>query len=372
MSELVRAAVLEEPGKFAVRAFPRPHIEEDALLLRIEMVGLCGSDRHMYLGHSNMEWPALPGHELVGVVEEIGPLANSTMIVMGGPIEVGDQVVVVPSSKPCYKCFYCRQAPGRPNLCPNRVVYGFRNCATPPYLVGGYAEYMYVSGNSWVYKVNDMPAELAFLADPAATATRAVDRAFGTMPNLGESYGLARSVVVQGAGPIGLLTIANLAFTGADPIIAIDSVPARLEIAKGMGATEVLDLRTKDRAQRLQRVRELTEGVGADVVIEAAGVPVAFAEALDLVRRGGKVIEVGHYTDPGAVEIHPFTVCNKDVEILGSWAYPQIQFKEALNFLKRCDKPLRSLVTHTLNLDEVEKGMQLCESPDTVKVVFQP
>jgi len=253
-------------------------------------------------------------------------------------------------------------------------VHGFRNCETPPHLFGGYAEYLYVDGNSWVYRLDeDFPSELAVFADPLSTALRAVEKALPPgLPNLGEGYGVGKRVVVIGVGPIGLLAVAVLRETGAGTIIATDVSDSRLEMARVMGANMTLNVRTMSPQERKEAVLAATEGVGADVVLECAGVPEAFVESLALVRRGGKVVEVGHYTDPGAVLIHPFQICNKDLDIHGCWAYPQIQFKEALLFLKRTKAPLTSLISHRLPLREAERGLQMLGTEGVLKVVIAP
>jgi L-iditol 2-dehydrogenase len=119
-------------------------------------------------------------------------------------------------------------------------------------------------------------------------------------------------------------------------------------------------------------VREATGGLGPDVVFEAAGVPAAFREALDAVRRGGKVIELGHYSDPGGVEIRPHLVCQKDVDILGCWSYPPIQFRAGLSFLTNARAPILDLFTHLLPLDRVEEGIRMTGGEGVLKVAVRP
>ena len=135
----------------------------------------------------------------------------------------------------------------------------------------------------------------------------------------GQDYGIGNSVAVLGCGPIGLLVIAVLRSTGAGTIIATDIVDSRLDMAKNMGQMSSSMLVETSPEQRLEQVQDLTNGAGADIVIECAGLPSVFAEAIDLVRRGGKVIEVGHYTDSGSVSVRPHQICNKDLDICGVW-----------------------------------------------------
>ena len=180
-----------------------------------------------------------------------------------------------------------------------------------------------------------------------------------------------KSVLVLGAGPIGQLVIAVLSHIGTDLIIASDLSQSRLEMAGHMGAHHVVGAEGP-LEERLDTVQNLTGGIGPDIVIETAGVPVVFKESLDFVRRGGIVVEVGHFTDPGAVDIHPNVVCFKDLDIRGMWAYPAMQFKTALSFLKNSRAPLDRFITHRLPLEETEKGIELTGSEGSMKVVVEP
>jgi len=176
--------------------------------------------------------------------------------------------------------------------------------------------------------------------------------------------------MVLGAGPIGLMVILALRFSGAKFIIVQDLIESRLEMAKRLGAD--LTIRAQDPLEkRLQEVQAVTDGVGADLVIEAAGVPLAFKESLAFVRRGGKVVEVGHYTDPGSTEINPWVICNKDVDIHGSWAYPAIIFKDALAVLAKTPFPVEEVVTHKVSLADLPKGMELLGKEGVGKVILK-
>jgi len=372
MSE-VRAAVMAGPGDVRVRAFSRPVADAESMLIRMDRVGICGTDKHMYLGHMQLNFPVIPGHEFVGTAVEVGGRANEAMTVVGGPVQVGDRVTVTPSSRGCGRCHNCVHFPHKPYLCPHRTIYGFANCEKAPHLFGGFSEYVYIHPRSWVFKVPEgMPLPLAAMTEPAAVATRAVERAYGPgVPFLGEGYGIGKSALVIGAGPIGLLIIAVLKHTGAGTVIASDLSEGRLKMAQRMGADLVINPKGMDGVERARVVREAT-GVGPDVVFEAAGVPGAFRDALDAVRRGGKVIELGHYSDPGGVEVRPHLICQKDVDVLGCWSYPPIQFKTGLSFLMNTRTPLLELVTQTLPLDRIEEGIRVTGEEGVLKVAIEP
>ena len=370
----VQAAVMLQPGQIEIREFDKPTPADDSLLLQVDKVGICGSDKHMYLGHTALKFPVIPGHEVVGTVSEIGKNANQVMNVMGGPIKAGDRITVVPGSKNCGRCYYCLHVPGRPTLCSGRTIYGFSNSETPPYLNGEFSEYTYIHGNSWVYKIpKDIPEEISVLTEPVAVATRAAERACAPgLPQVGDGYSIGSSVAVLGCGPIGLLVIAVLRDSGAGTIIATDLVDSRLEMAEQMGADVVINVGNTTPEERVEQIQSLTNGVGVDIAIECAGIPAVFSEALDVVRRGGKVIEVGHYTDSGETQVRPHQICNKDLDVCGVWAYPQIQFQTALDFLQRTRAPLHKLITHHLPLNQLEIGIDMLGKEGVYKVVIEP
>jgi L-iditol 2-dehydrogenase len=176
----------------------------------------------------------------------------------------------------------------------------------------------------------------------------------------------------MGVGPIGLFAVASLRNMGAGEIVSIDMSEERLEFSKRFGATKSVNLSKLSREERKDQVLAWTDDVGLDVVIEAAGVPAAFEEGLHMVRRGGKLVEVGHYGDPGGVEIRPHVVCNKDVDILGSWAYPQVQFEGALDMLSRTPLPIDDIITHRMPLSQVQAGIEITGTGDCLKVMLTP
>ncbi len=370
-----RGWVMVEPGKIELQEFDLPKIGDDSALLKIEACGVCGSDKHAYNGHiRTAPFPMIPGHEFIGTIAEIGPSANDKMAVIGGgPLKEGERVAITPSSLPCGRCWYCQHMPHRPSFCISRTIYGFNSTKNPPSIWGGFADYVYLHSKTWAFKVpEDMSMERAVQVEPMATGLRAMERAHSPgEPFVAHGYGVGSSAMVLGSGPIGLMIIVALRASGADLIIAQDLLQSRLEMAKRMGADVIIDGKLPFE-QRLQQVQEITDGIGPDVVIEAAGAPIAFQESLGFVRRGGKLVEVGHYTDPGATEIHPWMICFKDVDIHGSWAYPPIIFEDALALLSRTPLPVDEIVTHKLSLEQLPRAIELVGGEGVGKVVVQP
>jgi len=364
-----------EPGRVVMEEFAIPKVAEDCALLKVEACGICGTDKHVYLGHSpTASFPFIAGHEIIGTIVAMGSKANDSMAVFGGALEVGDWVSVPPGPMTCGRCYYCLHMPHRPTFCTARnILYGFTSTKKPPGLWGGFSEYVYLLNKTNIFKLpKDMPMKRAVLIEPVASGLRAVERAYSPgEPFMSHGYGVGRSIMVLGTGPIGLMVIASLRYSGAGLIIAQDLLSSRLDMAKRMGADLLID-GNLPLEERLKQVREATDGVGPDVVLETAGAPVAFREALDFARRGGKLIEVGNFTDNGATDIHPFYICYKDLDIHGSWGYPALIFRDAISLLERIPLPVEEVVTHTLPLEEFPKGLELMGSEGVGKVVITP
>jgi len=376
---MVKATVLEDVRKLSVHDYPLPSVKSSELLIRMELCGVCGTDIHIYEGRMNVPFPIILGHEFVGRIEAIGERAKA-LEVKGQPLVEEDLITVVPGTNAfCRTCFFCRFMPHKPNLCYNRRVMGVNiSCRDPPHLKGGWAEHIHVDAEHWwVYKVpEEVPAEVAVLTEPMAVATRALEKAFSPgLPTFGEGYGIGDNVLIQGVGPIGLLTVAAARIAGAGKIIVIDTVDDRLRMAESLGADDLIGMKTFDSAlKRVAEVRRLTGGLGADIVVECAGVPSAFSEGIAMTRRGGKFIEVGHYTDQGGIEVNPQTICSKDIDIHGSWAYPPTQFDTALQTLRRVMEslPVAKMVTHRFKVVEAEKAIQTIRSRTGIKMVIAP
>jgi len=369
---------LENVGKLRVVEYPEPDVQLNGFLMQMEICGVCGTDIHLYDGKMKVPHPVILGHEFVGVIEEIGDQARGHEV-RGQPLEEGDRVVVVPgTNRFCGNCYFCNFMPHKPTLCTGRKVMGVNTTsAEPPHLLGGWAEKIYVDAEHfWVYKVPDeVPPEVAVLSEPMAVSSRAFERSVAPgLPTYGEGFGAGGSIVVQGAGAIGLLAVATAALSGAGKIISVDMVDERLEMAMKLGADYVIDMKQfKTADERVAKVNGLTGGMGADVVIECVGVPAAVPEGIDMTRRGGKFVEVGHYTDPGPAVINPHIICFKDMDILGSWAYPPTQFATSLDlmWLSMERLPLHEVVTHKYKVKDAQKAIEAVKARKGIKSVIQ-
>lgn len=371
---MAKAMVMDAPQKLTMGEFPERPLRDGEMLLRVLMTGVCGTDKHLFLGHGAWNFPLIPGHEIVGEVVEVTDGAFDAITVFGGELKIGQRVVLVPSSAPCGRCFYCLNYPHRTTLCSKRFVYGFRRCDEPPHLFGGFAEFIRVQPRSFLFVVpEDLPDERAVLTEPMAVAMRAVERALAPgIPLIGEGLGIGRTALVIGVGPIGLLVVATLKGMGVHSIIAADTMAMRLEVAQKLGATETVSVHPDGMDATIQKIRDLTDGEGADVVFECAGVPTAFLMALESVCRGGTVIEVGHFTDSGTIALAPHLICRKDLDVRGVWAYPWWQFRDALRFLHTTALPLETLITHRLFLSQVSDALSGRLGQEAIKSVVVP
>lgn len=370
-SELV---VLTDEGDLERRTVPVPEVEADQVLVRVELSGVCGSDVHMWQHGLDLDYPVVPGHEFVGIVEEVGPEVSVDSA--RRPIEVGDAVTVVPGIS-CGDCWYCDNMPTRPLTCNTRDVHGFRNVDQEPRLHGGMSQYVLLEDRAHYFTIpNELDSNLGALVEPLAVATRAIERASPPgIPHAREGLGLGQSVAVQGVGPIGLLSVAAAATVGAGQIIAVDMIDERLDLAREFGATDVVDLRKYDGDDFIEGIAERTpSGDGPDVTVEAVGHPTAFEQAVKIPHNGGTVVEVGHYFSAGPSEIDPSEIIHRQLDVYGSLAYPPSQFDTAISVLQRTrDRfPYADLMNYEVGLDAAIDAFETQASGDAYRATIHP
>lgn len=381
--QTVRAATLVAPRELEVREYPRPRVKDGGLLLRMRMSGICGTDKHSYQGYLRqysgsgaprvLPLPVIPGHENVGIVEELDP-CDGFRDFYGNQLCVGDRVVVAANIS-CGHCYYCRH--GFPYYyCVHTIDYGNNlGAADPPHLFGGWAEYMYVLPNSYLFKVpDDLPDEIAVLTELMAL-TSSLDKAkqFSAVSNEGFRFG--DTMVIQGAGPVGICHIAKARMLGAGNIIVMDHSGYRLEMAKKMGADVCIDLRSSNRQERVAAVKDATCGRGADVVVECAGTPEAVSEGFEFVRLGGVYIELGNFVDVGPSLFNPHRdICSKNIRLLGVGGEELTAYGTSLQQLKRyrSSMPLAEIVSHEFALEDAMKALEVAMSDKSLKVVIKP
>jgi len=355
----VKAAVIPRRGEIEKGSFPKPILGEEDLLVKVEMCGICGSDLHIFHGDWGEPYPLIPGHEFVGIVAEIGKNASQKH-----GVNLGDKVAVE-MILPCGTCTWCRE--GYYNLCVKDKEEGRQygcniSSSREPHLFGGWSEYLYVPSDALVHKIPDhVPWRRAVLIEPMAVAVRAVNL---TPPKLGDS------VVVVGAGPIGLLTTTAAKTAGAGSVILIGTREERLALGKELGADVTIDFRKEDAKAKLH---ELTGGKGANVVFETAGTPQAQKDSLDYARAGGTVNYIG-LTGNKRVPIETdkqmtFKELTLQTSFLSAWAY-----QGAIDIIANGKFPVEKIITHEFSLDQVEKAIQCASNREekAIKVILIP
>ena len=364
MPQTFRAAVMAAPhAPIEVREFPEPALEPGAALLRTMYSEVCGTDVHLHQGKlAGVPYPIIPGHVSIGTVAKSRGALRS---VSGEVIRDGDVVTFLDVHETCNHCYHCLVA-GQPNRCPSRRVYGITYSANDG-LLGGWSEALWMKPGVKMLHIPNGLAPETFIGGGygLVTALHAIDLA---------QLRLGESVAVLGVGPVGQSAVALAALSGAGEIVGFDAVPDRLAYAKRMGATSTVSLDTP-RAERLSAVRAATGGRGVDAVIECSGHPDAVSEALDIVRDGGRVVVCGHYTDNGAVEIHPHWQINrKHVELRGCWGSRYEHFHRAVEIASRFgDKvPWREMVGGRYDLTHVADGLRAVETRSAVKAIVVP
>jgi L-iditol 2-dehydrogenase len=345
----------------------------------MEMSGICGTDKHTFQGYitqyggRKLEFPIIQGHENVGTIAAIGGDGKYTDF-EGIPLEIGDRVVVG-ANVSCGRCYYCtHDFPYY--FCEKTTDYGNNLSArNPPHLFGGWSQYIYIVPGSFLVKVpDDLPSEVAVLTEIFAVSV-GLDRAkqMSAFPN--ESFRFDDTVLVLGVGPLGMCFLMKARMLGAGTIIAVDISEYRLNFARRLGADVAINAGSTSTAERLQIVRDLTHGRGADVAIECAGVPQAVPEALDLLRVGGLLVEAGNFSDLGGVTLNPHRqICAKNARILGVGGEEPAAYGPGMRQMARYMKhyPLREFVTHRFGLRDVEAAMRKSMGPEALKVVLQP
>ena len=320
----IRVSTFAGPGaKPVIHSVPWPKIPKKAALIQIGACGVCGTDLHILKGHwpRELPWPFTLGHELGGVIVEAGSEFKEDF--MSKPLRVGSRVMI-PPLMPCGRCYYCIHYPESANKCLTPVYYGrYLGFDKPPHLWGGFAEYVYVDlealPGTKIYKLpDDMPLRLGALAEPLTSCIRAFNRAVRV-----GGFKWGDTVVIQGSGPIGILAVAAAQEMGAGRVLCVGAPEQpRLELARKFGAEATVDIERYQTADaRIARVRELVGGFGADLVMDCSGHPSAGSEGIEFLRDGGTYVEMGQFTDAGAITTSWHRICAKDINVLGSWAF---------------------------------------------------
>ncbi|MEZ4364231.1 MAG: zinc-binding dehydrogenase [Kofleriaceae bacterium] len=361
----ILAAVMPAPRvPIELRELAEPELAAGSALLRTAFSEVCGTDVHLWHGRlSGVPYPIIPGHVTTGTLDKVrGPLRG----VDGAPLCEGDRVAFFDVHRTCGRCLACT-AHRTPTRCPARRVYGITDSVADG-LFGGWAQKVYLEPGVVVAKLPDRVSFEAYIGGGCGllTSIHIIERS---------RLSLGDVVVVQGAGAVGLSAAALARKAGAGRVIVIGAPADRLALAVQMGADATIDLATTTVEERRARVLELTGGLGADVVIEAAGSARAFEEGVHFARNGGAYVIAGHYTNVGDSSINAHEHINrKHLEIRGCWGSEVGHFVRMLGALDRYrdEIPWQRLGARTYGLSGLNDALREAEALAVPKALVDP
>jgi L-iditol 2-dehydrogenase len=361
-----RVAMLTAAKHFEVKEFPIPEVGDDEILVKVEGCGVCGTDVHEWKGDPFGFIPLVLGHEGTGQIVKLGK--NIKMDSQGKPIQVGDKLVT--SVICCEHCHNCLNHPEAPNLCENQGIYGLITDSDRNHLAGWFSTYLHITKGSTFFVVNELSLDQRMLLEVAAVTSHALEQGKKT-----GRLNFNSKVLVQGCGPVGLMMIATLHVAGIDQIIAVDGNAKRLEFAKKLGATQTVNFKELPTLEaRVQAVKGMTNGDGADFAYQCTGNPGAASDVYKYIRRGGGLCEMGFFVNNGECTINPhFDLCNKEIMLVGSWDYGAHEYPNAIAFMNRAKGmgvPLEELITHRYPLDQMNEAMEMNLSQQGMKICY--
>lgn len=345
----MKVPVFTDLKKIEFREKPRPQTGSDEVLLEVKYCGICGSDVHGYLNGILVPPGTVMGHECAGVVAEVGDKVQN--------FKVGDRVVAKPIPQ-CGECYWCKK--GQYSLCPTSFEKAF---GITPENDGAFAEFLRIKyPETMLFKLPDgVSFEEGALVEPLATSLHAVRMS---------RFGLGDNVVILGAGMIGLGVLQFVRLGGAGKTVVLEISEKKTRIASELGADVVLNPISEGEGLR-EKIFELTDGIGADVVFECAGVPSTFRSCGALVKSGGQVMLVG--INDKEVSINPFFLVLWEVEMKGVLGYYD-EFDLVIDFLEKKKINTNALISDRISLEDlVDKGFhRLLSSQDMIKILVQP
>jgi 2-desacetyl-2-hydroxyethyl bacteriochlorophyllide A dehydrogenase len=332
----MQAAVFHGPDDLRVEEVQRPAAGPGEVLLAVERCGICGTDSHIVRGHFPApNLPLIIGHEFAGTVVEIGSGVTH--------VEPGDRATA-DINIACGTCYFCRR--GSKLFCPYVRQLGVHDA-------GGMAEYVATPAGN-VYKLPDsMPFDHAAFIEPLACAIHGQDRI---------GVGVGETVLVIGAGPMGLAHVAMSRLHGAAQVIVSEPDPARRERAHRLGS----DVEVDPLSGGLDDVMQATEGRGADVVIEAVGSARTYTQAIELARRGGRVLAYGAAPADATIEVRPFDIYAKELTIVGSYAGTYETWPKAIDLISNGRFDPNELIDSVRPLSDVMAAIESLETDKSV------
>ncbi|KAK2014661.1 alcohol dehydrogenase GroES-like domain-containing protein [Colletotrichum eremochloae] len=348
----MRAVIFNGPQNVSVERRPIPTLQDDGdVIIKVQATALCGSELHVFRGHQPSDTGFIMGHEFTGTVIEKGASVTS--------LDIGDRVVS-PFTTSCMQCFYCKN--NYTSRCVRSKLFG---CGV---LDGGQAEYVRIpdaDGTALKAPSTISDNALVLMADIWPTGFFGAKSGFSLLKEEERSNATA---VVIGCGPVGLCAVISALEHRPKHLFAIDSVDSRLEIARSLGA-EPLNFKT-DRAGMERRIKEATEGRGADVVIEVVGLSPALRTAFDIVRPWGVIASIGVHN--GEIPWTGTEAYDKNLRLQMGRCPVRAIFPEALALLEKRQDKLGFMFDRIMPLDEAVEGYALFDQMKVQKIIFTP
>lgn len=338
----MKAALLTAPYQIGLQEVEKPRLGSYDVLIKVQCVGICGSDLHTYRGtHPFRKPPVILGHEMAGEVVEV---AEDVSL-----FKKGDRVSVEPQTY-CHHCPSCYQ--GNYNLCMNKRILG-----TTPW-PGAFAEYVVIPEDKVYLLPDGLSFEEGAMVEPLAVGIRAAQMA---QPRIGDT------VLIMGSGTIGLATLVSLKEAGVTRTIATDVEDFNLAKAKELGAWTAVNV-TRESLE--EKVKEWTRGEGVDAAVIAVGVPSLIDESLGLVRKKGRVVLVALFDDKATIDA--FKIVSTEAEVVGSWVYTGREFQAAIDLMSQGRIETNSFITHRWPIERVGEALDLVDkrTEDLIKVVL--
>ena len=360
-----KAMVLKGPSQLEMEEFPLPEVGEDDGILKLELIGVCGSDPGIYKGKTRgapRPYPIILGHEIVGRIEKMGATAKRHH-----KVTEGDRVIIEYAFG-CGKCLSCLS--GNYILCEKKYSYGSMiSCKEPPHLFGAYSEYLYIHPRAMVHKIED-----SISPETAVLISAVLGNGIRWLSTIGDLR-LGNSVVIIGPGPQGLAGVIAAKESGASPIIVIGMShdTKRLDMAHTFGADIIL---VADKQDCIKEVYDATRGKMANMVMDVTGNPAGAALALDLAGNGATIVLPGLYGPETLVPLVLDKATLKELKLVGVFSHNFPAVETAIGIAEKHKYPLEEMISHRFPLHRAKEAVELVggfgnnETP--LKVVLDP
>lgn len=354
---MIRSAIFMQANQpLQIREYPEPSLENGAVLVKINLATICGSDLHTFLGRRSGDAPSILGHEIVGEILQID--AEPLLDMNGETLSIGDRITWALTTH-CGECEFCVEN-DLPQKCLHNFKYGHANSESHPHLNGGFAQQIYLRPGSTILRIPDEMTDME--AVPVNCALSTIMQAVDRMQLKG-----GERVLVQGAGMLGIYACAVLNKAGCSDIIVTETNSRRLAIAEKFGATRTIALQDAD-------LDALAEELEVDIVLEVCGAPSCIAFGIDALRIGGHYILTGLVYPDANFTVDGSKIVRKMLTLHGIHNYQPKHLLQAVDFVARyrLEFPFEELVSECYSLDEINMAFAAAQSGAAIRVAIKP